>query len=309
MGRSTMTWTALALACGVTVPVGAAQAVLITSGATPVFNSGGFESDTVGTAPFAATPNTGVPATSAEWEFTGNRTEVLTGATAGGPAGAYSGSNYATVERFVTGGSPTFLNASFSQGLNVATDSFSISTMVWLGTTNGGTAAGANRQAVFLIMPDSSASESPAVTGSGSASAANPYASNLLAGFALRFKADQTPELARYNYSGSQAAPGVSTTAIPTASGNWTPGAWNAITYAWDAAQAKSFLTVNGQAPIDITMSAPIYIAAPAVVGQFQTRANTAGPLFLDAVPEPAALGALAAAVALLARRRRAASV
>lgn len=281
-----------------------ANAVVITSGVTTIFNSGGFENDAVGSVPSAVTPSTGVPATSAEWEFTGNRAEVLAGATVGGPAGAYSGVKYATVER-ASPGSATFLNASFSQYQSVATDSFSISTMVWLGTSNGGTSTGTNRQAVFLIMPDSSASESPAVTGSGGASSTNKYVSNVLAGFALRFKADETPELARYAYSGNQSSPGIGTTSIPTTTANWTPGIWNAINYTWDASQAKSFLSVNGTV-VDITMSAPVYVAAPTVVGQFQSRANTSGPLFLDAVPEPATLAAAAVAAAtLLGRRRR----
>jgi len=286
-------WMSAAVAAlGVATQHAEAVVVTVTSGddaGLVVFDSGGFEGDTAGGAPGTSSPG------GTSWYGTaidnGNAI-VRTGATADGPASAYQGDQYLSNDRRVSG---AVLNGSFSRDLNPQAESFQIDFALWMDDIIDNTAS---PQAYFYIQSDA-------------AGAGTPTYSTMLAGFGMRYNATTgNPELMKYRISGSGPNYGISTTSVP-APPSWNPGEWNTVRFEWDHAAAKAWLTVNNQAPLDITFAFndgtfPASYEVPTAMGQFQIRGNnTDSVVFVDSIPEPASAGLLGAGLLMALSRER----
>lgn len=287
---------ATAAVAGVCVPDSQAVVVTITSGVDSglvVFDSAGFENDTVGSVPSATTPaGTGWSGSAID----NNTTAVLTGATSGGPSSAYSGANYINNDR---NQSSAILNGTFSRNINAQAESFKVEYVMWMDVgTDDSTLP---PQAYFFISTEGTNNSSPSYT-------------NFLAGYGMRYTADPdqggTPELMKYRVSGSGPNYGASTQSLATPP-TWTPGEWNTVLFEWDSVTEKAMLTVNDQAAVDVTFAfsngtSPSNYVIPTDLRQFQIRANNQDSnVFIDSVPEPSSMLLMGLGGLLVAARRR----
>jgi hypothetical protein len=251
------------------------------------FDSKGFEADTAGSQP----DNALLSPAGATWEFqtsAGNPITVLTGATAGGgPAGAYSGAKYLQIARTTA---QTSLNARFDRDIHPATDAFTLSLAVWVGSfTNDATAN--DPYAVFTLQPDNGTT---------------PQTTTQLAGFGFRYSSTGAKEVFRYN-----ATPSTEIVAGQT----FNTGAWNTLEFTWDPSQAagnRGLLSINDGAAFNVQMPTAGVIAT---IRQFKmlTNLNNAtdtarAATYVDAIPEPSSLALIGVGAAAMLRRRRRAS-
>ncbi len=253
-----------------------------------VFNSNGYETETVGsTFPSQSSPDGSsysTPLFGSPTNNTSNSTTV-TGAASGGPTSAYTGDNYLAVTRT---NSTYGIGSDFSRSINLANESFKFEYAFW-GTTNA-TAFGIGSNV-------------------GNVTVSTP---GVLAGW--RYFANAN-DLTQYPNS-VQDDPAGSPGALPDelAALTYNVGGWNVLSYEWDYTTQLGTYTLNGDsaAALPREVGASTSQAAPLTVNRFFTSPGAGSTtIWMEsttaAVPEPASFGLIAAAGSLLlARRRRA---
>lgn len=265
-------WAGAFVAVGLMASTTQAIVVTINSGAnagTVVFDSVGFEDDTVGEVPDS-------PATGTYRYNQSSAFYVTTGASSvtNGPDSAYAGANYVTVDREASGGIRV---AEFSQAIDPDTESFSLEYADWgLGTFTA-----------FSL-------------GASGADGTAGSTEDVLSAWGVHSGGTDGPNNTRFVRFGNGETGGVVTLNVP-----YNYNAWNVIRYDWDHVEGMGSLTVNGTT-VDIGSHwNSTSEEFPATVGQFFFRPNAGGSvMFVDAVPEPASLGLMAGAGLLMLMRR-----
>ncbi|MGB7160337.1 MAG: PEP-CTERM sorting domain-containing protein [Tepidisphaeraceae bacterium] len=259
-----------------------AVVVTVTSGPNPgvVFDSGGYENETVGTMPANASPGTySLPLFGT---VTGGNTSTATatsGSSAGGPPSAYSGLQYAAITR--TNGT-IGLGSDFSRSIDLVTESFTLEHAVW--GTNTATAFG---------IGNNIASTTVATAG-------------VLAGWRYN---PTFGDLGQYQNS-IQDDPAPVGTPDELLAAPWNVGAWNTLSYSWNAATQAGTFTLNGVTvnAMPRQAGAGTSQAAPTTVNRFFASPGTNNTtVWMDSVPEPTSLAFVGlAGMAMLRRQRRA---
>lgn len=277
--RRLTTCVATAAVVGVAVP--ASQAVVVTVGGNEVvFNSNGFESDTVGNNPASA---------NATGSYQFNNTNGVTVSTgsytateANGATGPAEGSNYLIIDRDVTDGNAnSWLTMEFTRNVNIATESFTIEYAIW------GTTIGSSGEWNAFSVGDATADG----TASGTANILTSYGYHVTIG-----------DLVSFTNSGSTAVDQDFADA-------WAVGEWNNVVYAWDAIANVATLSVNGDS-ITLENQDDFLVDEDfvGVVNQFHMRANSGtSEVYIDAVPEPGSLALVGLGGLMMLRRKRAA--
>lgn len=260
----------------VAAPASGAIVVTVTSGTNPgvVFDGAGVE------APQAVGALSAPPVGSYLPNATGTSSiSVVTGAAAtpNSPTSAYSGSNYLAVNRGASNNA--FLSFLFTRSIDLATESFTIDYAFW---GSGGTGNTAGDPSHFGVV-------------SGNVTTATTSTANVLTGWRYNATSIAGTHFGQYTPAASDTVP-----TLP-----YNQNGWNTLLYTWTAGSTTGgTLTLNGQSA---TLTARTTNPPPSTVDRFFLNPGIASStIWLDAVPEPASLGALglAAGVALLRRRR-----
>jgi hypothetical protein len=270
-------------------PVASAVVIDVTASPTStgaLFDSRGFELDTPNTFPSSSNLLPTSPAPSWEQSNTNNVIQVLQGdqSSIGGPTSAFQGDAYLQIYRPDTA---TNFNAQLGRDITPATESFTLAMAVYMKP----------------FSDDATANDPYIIFSLNRSNDTGPNVTTALSSFGFRYGSTGTPEVVRYNGTGTALVPSV----------NFTPGAWNTLEFSWDSTLAATdptnaaVLSLNGGTPFSVYQNNGFANA----VGQLLFRHNTSnsgvgGAVYIDSIPEPSSIGVVIGAALLMVRRRRA---
>lgn len=259
--------------------------ITVTSGANTgevLFDSNGFENDTVGVAPADAnaTGTYRFNQPTAVYATTGAATQSGAAPTNfGAPAGAFSGDNYLTATRTASG---ALRAAVFTRTVDASAESFRVDWADW----------GYGKFTAYSLGE----------VGADGTAGGDP---DILNAWGVHSNGSG-PNSTRFVRFGDAQSGGTITLGNTEAQTGYDFGEWNVMSYEWNHLNAMGTLTIDGTAH---TFAQHDLLDLPNAVGQFFFRPNTGGDqasVYVDSVPEPGSLALLGAGgLMMLTRGRR----